>query len=72
MWYCTHCDSDYCGQCGKEHRYGGRWLQRYQPTQWDLVESYGEYSKVPKNLQKPNEFAGTKMGAMSLPPLTIN
>lgn len=29
MWYCTRCDMDFCGQCGKEHIKGSKyWLKR--------------------------------------------
>lgn len=31
MWYCTHCDADYCCQCGKEHVIRTKyWLTPYK------------------------------------------
>lgn len=41
MWYCTVCDMDFCGQCGKEHITGSMvWLTPYHPTQKELYTAY--------------------------------
>lgn len=38
MWYCKHCDADYCCQCGKEHVRGTQfWLKPYKLNETEEI-----------------------------------